>query len=92
MMMSRPMSKKKLYKLCLQLKNKQVPAKRAVVSLENFRDRSLSSFATSNTRLLFKKLKIPDTFQLLAIQWDENQDCQIAKAFCKSLAVINDHA
>ena len=64
-----PNVKEEIVQAMFATKEKQVSAKRAVVTLENFRDRSLSSFATSNTRLLFKKLKIPDTFlQLPAIQ------------------------
>ena len=55
--------------------------------------RSLSIFATSNTRLLFTKLKIPDFFlQLSVAQWKENHDYQTAKTFCTSLAVTNDNA
>ena len=82
-----PNVKEEIVQAMFAIEEKQVPA----VSLENFRDRSMSSFATSNTPLLFKKLKIPDTcLQLLAIQWDENQDYQICKAFCRSLAY--DHA
>ena len=77
----------------LATEEKQVPAKRAVASSENLRDKSLSSFATLNTRLLFKKVKIPDTFlRLAAVQWNENQDSQIAKAPGRYLAVTNDHA
>ena len=54
----------------LATEEKKVPAKRAVASLENFKDRPLSSFATLNTRLLFKKVKVPDTFlQLSAVQF-----------------------
>ena len=64
-----PNFKEEIVQVILATEEKQAPAKRTVVSIENLRDRSPSSFATLNTRLLFKKVKIPDTsLQLPAVQ------------------------
>ena len=64
-----PNAKEGIVQVMLATEEKQAPAKRTVVSIENLRDRSPSSFATLNTWLLFKKVKIPDTFlQLPAVQ------------------------
>ena len=88
-----PNVKEEIVQAMLAIDEKDVSAKKAIILLESVDSRSLSSFATSNTRLLFTKLKIPDSFlQLPVACWKENYDYQTAKAFWASLAVANDHA
>ena len=57
-----PNVKEEIIQAMLASNEKQVPAKRVVVSSKKLRHRSLSSFGTLNAHLLFKKVKIPDTF------------------------------
>ena len=88
-----PNIKDQMVEAILQNENKEAPAKKITVSLESLDSKTLPTFASSNTRLLFKRLKIPNSFlHLPAAQWEENEDYQKARAFCKSLSVTNDHA
>ena len=61
-----PNVKEEIVQAMLAIEEKDVPAKNATILLESL-DRSLSSFATSNTCLLFIKLKIPDSFLQLPV-------------------------
>jgi len=88
-----PSMKEEIVHAMLSTEEKDTPAKKATISPGSVSSQSLSSLATSNTRLLFKKLKLPNSFlQLPVSQWENNRDYQTAKAFCTSLAVTNDHA
>ena len=72
---------------------KEAPAKKVTLALESVGDKTLATFASSNTRSLFAKLKIPDSFlQIPAAQWEGNEDYRTARTLCRLLSVTNDHA
>lgn len=88
-----PNVKDEIVQAMFSSKEKETPAKKATVALENIQSLSLATFVSSNTCIFFQKLKLPQAFlQLPASQWEENNHYQIAKSFCKRLAVTNDHA
>lgn len=73
--------------------DQEPPTKRVTVALSNLKSKTLSSFASANTKMLFKKLNLPDSFLTLPVsEWEGNSDFQTARELCKSLAVTNDHA
>lgn len=88
--------------VCREIKDKMVtvdgendPPKRLKmkkVSSAEVENNSVADF-TKNTKTLFTKLRLPQTFlQLPASQWAENRDYQAAAALARTVAVVNDHA
>jgi len=56
-------------------------------------NKSVADFVTKNTKSVFTKLGLPQTFlQLPASEWAENHDYQAATAIARTVAVVNDHA
>ena len=69
------------------------PYKKATTALKSLNTTSLSSFASSNTELFFKKLSLPDSFHHFPEpEWETNSDHKGARQVCKTIAVTNDHA
>lgn len=88
-----PIIKDRMAKAIMVAEETEIPAKRATVLLDDIHTKTLATFATANTQLLFKKLKIPYAFLHLPVaEWDGNSDYQMAKDFFRSLIVTNDHA
>lgn len=93
--------------VCCEIKDKMVTAMDTVdgendppkrlkmkkVSSAEVENNSVADFVTKNTKTLFTKLRLPQTFlQLPASQWAENHDYQAAAALARTVAVVNDHA
>jgi hypothetical protein len=93
--------------VCCEIKDKMVtamdkvdgendPPKRVKlneVSSAEVENKSVADFVTKNTKSVFTKLRLPQTFlQLPASQWAENRDYQAAAAIAHTVAVVNDHA
>lgn len=69
------------------------PPKRAVVDLQEIRNKTLDDFASMNSLLLFTRLGLSTSFlEANPASWEDLEDFKTAKAIVGALKVVNDHA
>ena len=69
------------------------PPKRAVVDLQEIRNKTLDDFASMNSLLLFTRLGLSTSFlEAKPASWEDLEDFKTAKAIVGARKVVNDHA
>lgn len=86
--------KRKMVSALFEKEGEEEPAKRvAVPDPKVLLAKSLDFFVSTNTKNLFHRLRLPDTFlHTDPEEWEINQDYQTAKSRILHLAVVNDRA
>ena len=86
-------TKRLMVKAMRDVEEAEDPLKRAVISLETFKDKKLEDFVTKKSLVFFEKMQLPSNFlQLDPEMWTAQDDFATSSEIVQTMNVVNDHA